>query len=44
MQNNLIFVSIAAYRDPQLNATVADCLSKAHQPGAFAIWHLLAAC
>ena len=31
LENNLIFVSIAAYRDPQLNATVADCLSKAHR-------------
>ena len=28
----LVFVSIAAYRDPQLAATIADCLSKAHQP------------
>ena len=27
-----IFISIAAYRDPQLNATVADCLRKAHYP------------
>ncbi len=28
----LLFVSIAAYRDSQLTATIADCLSKAHQP------------
>jgi hypothetical protein len=27
-----VFVSIAAYRDPQLNATVADCLKKARYP------------
>ena len=32
LENDLIFVSIAAYRDTQLNATVADCLSKAHNP------------
>ena len=32
LENDLIFVSIAAYRDPQLNATVTDCLSKAHNP------------
>jgi hypothetical protein len=28
----LIFVSIAAYRDPQLEPTVADCLRKASHP------------
>jgi Glycosyltransferase (GlcNAc) len=28
----LVFVSIAAYRDPQLRATIADCLAKARQP------------
>ena len=27
-----VFVSIAAYRDPQLNAAIADCLRKAHNP------------
>ena len=32
LENNRIFVSIAAYRDPQLNATVTDCLSKARNP------------
>ena len=32
LENDLIFVSIAAYRDTQLNPTVADCLSKAHNP------------
>lgn len=32
LENDLIFVSIAAYRDPQLNATVADCLRKAAKP------------
>lgn len=31
-ENNLIFVSIAAYRDPQLIPTIADCLVKAHNP------------
>ena len=30
LANDLIFVSIAAYRDAQLVPTVADCLSKAH--------------
>jgi hypothetical protein len=29
---DLVFVSIAAYRDPQLMATITDCLSKAHEP------------
>lgn len=29
-ENNLVFVSIAAYRDPQLIPTIEDCLSKAH--------------
>jgi hypothetical protein len=28
----LIFVSIAAYRDPQLVPTVRDCIAKAHAP------------
>ncbi len=31
-QNDLVFVSIAAYRDPQLLWTVADCLRKAARP------------
>lgn len=31
-ENNLIFVSIAAYRDPQLVPTLQDCLSKARNP------------
>ena len=31
-ESNLIFVSIAAYRDPQLEPTVADCLHKAAHP------------
>lgn len=31
-QNNLIFVSIAAYRDPQLTRTIEDCLGKACHP------------
>jgi Glycosyltransferase (GlcNAc) len=30
--NNLIFVSIAAYRDPQLVPTVEDCIAKARHP------------
>jgi hypothetical protein len=30
--SDLVFISIAAYRDPQLNATVKDCLSKARNP------------
>lgn len=30
--NNLIFVSIAAYRDPQLLPTVRDCIRKASNP------------
>ena len=30
--NDLIFVSIAAYRDPQLVPTVEDCLKKAERP------------
>ena len=30
--NNLIFVSIAAYRDPQLVPTVQDCILKAGDP------------
>jgi hypothetical protein len=30
--NNLIFISIAAYRDPQLVPTVEDCVSKAQEP------------
>ncbi len=32
MQPAEIFVSIAAYRDPQLAATLADCIGKAHFP------------
>lgn len=31
-KDDLIFVSIAAYRDPQLVPTVADCISKALNP------------
>ena len=31
-ENNLVFVSIAAYRDPQLIPTIEDCLSKARNP------------
>lgn len=30
--NNLIFVSIASYRDPQLVPTIADCIAKANDP------------
>jgi Glycosyltransferase (GlcNAc) len=30
--NNLIFVSIAAYRDPQLIPTIEDCIVKAKHP------------
>jgi Glycosyltransferase (GlcNAc) len=30
--NNLIFVSIAAYRDPQLVPTIEDCIAKAQHP------------
>jgi hypothetical protein len=32
LHQHRVFVSIASYRDPQLNATVADCLKKAHSP------------
>jgi hypothetical protein len=32
LENNLLFVSIAAYRGPQLIPTIEDCLSKAHHP------------
>jgi hypothetical protein len=32
LENNLVFVSIAAYRDPQLIATIEDCLKKAQKP------------
>ncbi len=32
LENNLIFVSIAAYRDPQLVPTIQDCLRKAGNP------------
>jgi UDP-N-acetylglucosamine (GlcNAc):hydroxyproline polypeptide GlcNAc-transferase len=32
VRNNLVFISIAAYRDPQLIPTVEDCLSKALHP------------
>jgi hypothetical protein len=28
LENDLVFVSIAAYRDPQLIATVEDCIRK----------------
>lgn len=31
-ENNLIFVSVAAYRDPQLIPTLEDCLKKASHP------------
>lgn len=31
-QNNLVFISIAAYRDTQLIPTIEDCLSKALHP------------
>jgi hypothetical protein len=31
-RNNLIFVSIAAYRDPQLVPTLVDCMKKANNP------------
>ena len=31
-EQDLIFVSIAAYRDPQLGPTIADCLAKALHP------------
>ena len=30
--NNLVFISIAAYRDPQLIPTIEDCLTKALHP------------
>jgi hypothetical protein len=30
--SHLIFVSIAAYRDPQLVPTIEDCIAKAHYP------------
>jgi hypothetical protein len=30
--NNLIFISIAAYRDPQLVPTIEDCIAKARDP------------
>ena len=32
LDNNLIFVSLAAYRDPQLLSTVQDCIRKASDP------------
>jgi Glycosyltransferase (GlcNAc) len=32
VENDLVFVSIAAYRDPQLIATVEDCIRKARNP------------
>jgi Glycosyltransferase (GlcNAc) len=32
LHHHRVFVSIAAYRDPQLNATIADCLKKAQRP------------
>ena len=31
-ENNLIFVSIAAYRDHQLIPTIEDCIGKADNP------------
>ena len=31
-EGDLIFVSVAAYRDPQLGRTIADCVLKAHHP------------
>ncbi len=31
-RQSLIFVSIASYRDPQLVATIADCIAKANDP------------
>lgn len=31
-ETSLIFISVAAYRDPQLEPTVADCLRKARHP------------
>jgi Glycosyltransferase (GlcNAc) len=31
-KNNLIFISIAAYRDPQLVPTLVDCMKKASNP------------
>ena len=37
-----VFISIAAYRDPDLVATISDCLAKASKPEA-AVRHLLAA-
>jgi hypothetical protein len=30
--NNLIFVQIASYRDPELVPTIKDCISKAKNP------------
>jgi Glycosyltransferase (GlcNAc) len=32
LENKLVFVSIAAYRDPQLVRTIEDCLRKARNP------------
>jgi hypothetical protein len=32
MSNNLIFVQIASYRDPELIPTIRDCISKAQYP------------
>ena len=32
MGNGKIFIQIAAYRDPQLNQTLVDCISKAKKP------------
>jgi Glycosyltransferase (GlcNAc) len=32
LHHHRVFISIAAYRDPQLNATIADCLKKAQRP------------
>ncbi len=36
-ENDLIFVSIAVYRDPQLIATIEDCLGKADNPARLRI-------
>jgi hypothetical protein len=32
VENDLVFVSLAAYRDPQLVPTIEDCLKKASEP------------
>jgi UDP-N-acetylglucosamine (GlcNAc):hydroxyproline polypeptide GlcNAc-transferase len=33
-EKDLVFTSIAAYREPQLNATVKDCIGKARDQGS----------